>query len=162
MTAGFTTEPDLAILLTAANRCVADRLVLAVSAVSNGAMRSSYGFVLRAVAAEEPTVSRLAELLGVSKQAASKLADDMVIAGFLQRGDDPVDRRRTPLRLTELGRRVRSTAIAESRAMEIELRTRFGNAATDQFRLLLTDFVQRHGGASEIAARRSRAPLETD
>ncbi len=155
------TEPDFAILLTAANRCVADRLVRAVTEVGNGAMRSSYGYVLRAVAAEQPTVSRLAELLGVSKQAASKLADDMVTAGFLQRGGDPADRRRTPLQLTELGAQVRSTALAESQAMELELRARFGDAATDQFRLLLTDFVQRHGGGPEIAARRSRAPLET-
>ena len=123
-------------------------------------MRSSYGFVLRAVAAEEPTVSRLAELLGVSKQAASKLADDMVTAGFLRRGGDPSDRRRTPLRLTELGQQVRSRALAESQAMEDELRATFGDAATEQFRLLLTDFVERHGGGPEIAARRSRAPLE--
>ena len=156
----FVTQPDFAILLTAANRCVADRLVRAVAEVSHGGMRSSYGFVLRAVAAEEPTVSRLAELLGVSKQAASKLADDMVTAGFLQRGGDPSDRRRTPLRLTEMGQQVRSTALAESQAMELELRSRFGDAATEQFRLLLTDFVQRHGGGPEIAARRSRAPLE--
>ncbi len=155
------TEPDFAILLTAANRCVTDRLVQAVADVGKGAMRSSYGFVLRAVAAEEPTVSRLAELLGVSKQAASKLADDMVTAGFLQRGGDPTDRRRTPLQLTPVGQQVRSTALAESQAMELELRARFGDAATDQFRLLLTDFVQRHGGGPEIAARRSRAPLET-
>jgi DNA-binding MarR family transcriptional regulator len=154
------TEPDFAILLTAANRCVTDRLVRAVAEVSHGAMRPSYGFVLRAVAAEEPTVSRLAELLGVSKQAASKLADDMVTAGFLRRRDDPSDRRRTPLQLTDLGRDVRSTALAESHAMETELRATFGDAATDQFRLLLTDFVQRHGGGPEIAAQRSRAPLD--
>ena len=91
------TEPDFAILLTTANRCVADRLLQAVTAVPGGeAMRSSFGFVLRAVAAERPTVSRLAELLGVTKQAASRMADDMVSAGFLRRGDDPGDRRRTP------------------------------------------------------------------
>ena len=155
------TDPDLEILLTAANRCVADRLVQAVAEVGNGAMRPSFGFVLRAVAAEQPTVSRLADLLGVSKQAASKLADDMVTAGFLQRGEDPVDRRRVPLQLTKVGQQVRARALAESRAMEREIRDRFGDAATDEFRLLLTDFVQRHGGGPEIAELRSRAPLET-
>ena len=44
-------EPDFAILLTAANRCVSDRLLDAVATVGGGAMRSSFGFVLRAVAA---------------------------------------------------------------------------------------------------------------
>jgi hypothetical protein len=85
--------------------------------------------VLRAVAAEQPTVSRLAELLGVSKQAASRLTEDMVSAGFLRRGGDPNDRRRTPLQLTALGDRVRARALAESGAMELELRQRFGDSA---------------------------------
>jgi DNA-binding MarR family transcriptional regulator len=154
------TAPDFAILLTAASRCISDRLVAAVAEVGGGAMRPSFGFVLRAVAAEEPTVSRLAELLGVSKQAASRLADDMVTAGFLQRGGDPADRRRTPLQLTELGGRVRQRALAESRAMENELRGRFGGPAVDQLRTVLTNFVARHGGGEEIAALRSRSPSD--
>jgi hypothetical protein len=41
-----------------------------------GDMRPSYGLVIRAVAAVEPTINRLAELLGVTKQAASKLAEE--------------------------------------------------------------------------------------
>lgn len=150
------TEPDFAILITAASRCVADRLVIAVSDVGGGAMRSSYGFVLRAVAAEEPTVSRLAELLGVSKQAASRLTDDMVTAGFLRRGDDPSDRRRTPLQLTALGAAIRARALAESEEMEAELRRQLGADAVGQFRSVLVEFVQRHGGGPEIAALRSR------
>ena len=65
------TDPDFAILVAAANRCLADRLVGAVASAGGERMRPSFGFVLRAVAAEEPTISRLAELLGVTKQAAS-------------------------------------------------------------------------------------------
>jgi DNA-binding MarR family transcriptional regulator len=154
------TQPDFAILLTAASRCVADRLVDAVATVGDGAMRPSFGFVLRAVAAEQPTVSRLAELLGVSKQAASRLADDMVTAGFLARSNDPDDRRRTSLKLTATGENVRARALAESTAMEAELRDRFGDSAVGQLRELLIDFVERHGGGAELAARRSRAPVE--
>ena len=154
------TEPDLAILITAANRCVADRLIKAVGEAGGESMRPSFGFVLRAVAAEEPTVSRLAELLGVSKQAASRLADDMVTLGFLERGGDAADRRRTRLRLSRTGERVRARALAESHAMEAELRERFGDARVGHLRQLLSDFVERHGGAEELAAQRSRAPDE--
>jgi DNA-binding MarR family transcriptional regulator len=152
------TAPDFAILLTAANRCLSDRLVAAVAEVGGGAMRPSFGYVLRAVAAEQPTVSRLAQLLGVSKQAASRLADDMVVAGFLRREADNADRRRSQLQLTELGGRIRQRALDESRAMESELASRFGQPAVDQLRAVLTDFVARHGGGAEIAAQRSRAP----
>jgi len=152
--------PDFAILLTAANRCVTDRLGQAVSEVGGEAMRPSYGFVLRAVAAENPTVSRLAELLGVTKQAASRMADDMVGAGFIARHGDPDDRRRTQFELTDTGRAIRERAMAESREMEAELRRQFGDGAVNQFRTVLVDFVDRHGGGEELAALRSRAPAD--
>jgi DNA-binding MarR family transcriptional regulator len=151
-------EPDLAILITAANRCVSDRLVSAVADAGGEAMRPSFGFVLRAVAAERPTVSRLAELLGVSKQAASRLADDMVSLGYLERAEDRSDRRRTRLELSATGERVRARALAESHEIEAELRERFGQTQVGHLRTLLSDFVERHGGAAELAAQRSRAP----
>lgn len=151
-------EPDLAILITAANRCVADRLGEAVATAGGEAMRPSFGFVLRAVAAEQPTVSRLAELLGIAKQGASRLADDMVELGYLERTADAADRRRTRLRLSPAGERIRARALEESHAMEAELRERFGGAQVEHLRALLIDFVERHGGAEELAAQRSRAP----
>jgi DNA-binding MarR family transcriptional regulator len=151
-------EPDLAILLVAANRCVADRLGAAVATVGGESMRPSFGFVIRAVAAEQPTVSRLAELLGVTKQAASRLADDMVSLGYLDRAGDPADRRRTQLRLSRTGERVRARAREESETMEAELRERFGDEQVGHLRTLLIDFVARHGGADELAGNRSRAP----
>ena len=150
-------EPDFAILITAANRCIADRLINAVATVGGDRMRPSFGFVLRAVAAEQPTVSRLAELLGVTKQAASRLADDMVTLGLLERLELAGDRRHKRLHLSPTGQRIRDRALAESRQMEDELRQRFGDTQVDTLRTLLVDFVERHGGGDELAARRSRA-----
>src|ERR671932_2893582 len=89
----MTDNPDLAILLVAANRCLDDRLVAAVRQTGARDMRPAFGFVIRAVAAEEPTVGRLAELLGVSGQAASKVSDEMVRRGYLLRAPDRADRR---------------------------------------------------------------------
>ena len=106
------------------------------------------------------TVSRLAELLGVSKQAASRLADDMVALGFLERAADAGDRRRTRLALSARGERVRARARAESEAMEAELHERFGADDVAALRRLLADFVERHGGAEELAAQRSRVVEE--
>jgi DNA-binding MarR family transcriptional regulator len=157
---GRVTEPDLAIIITAANRCLADRLADAVATAGGDQMRPSFGFVLRAVAAEQPTVSRLAELLAITKQGASQLADDMVSLGYLERTSDPADRRRTHLSLSPTGQRIRARALAESHAIEDELRQRFGDTQVAHLRALLTDFIQRHGGAEEIAAQRSRAPDE--
>ncbi len=150
-------EPDFAILVTAANRCVADRLLDAVATVGGERMRPSFGFVLRAVAAEQPTVSRLAELLGVTKQTTSRLVDDMVRLGFLHRTEMPEDRRQKRLQLSAAGQRIRQRALAESRAMEEEMRGRFGDAHVDIMREVLIDFIERHGGGDELAAQRARA-----
>ncbi len=43
--------------------------------------------------------------LGSSKQTASQLIDTLVLRGYLERRNDPVDRRRMEVRSTERGRR---------------------------------------------------------
>jgi DNA-binding MarR family transcriptional regulator len=123
-------------------------------------MRPSFGFVIRAVAAEQPTVTRLAAMLGTSKQAASRLADDVVALGYPERAADADDWRRTRLALSARGERIRARARKESEAMEDELRRRFGGDDIGALRRLLVDFVERHGGADELAAQRSRVPEE--
>ncbi len=140
----------------AANRCLVDRLQRAAREVGAHDMRPSFGFVIRAVAAEEPTVGRLAELLGTTKQAASKLSDDMVDRGYLLRATDRRDRRRTRLRLAAKGRRVHERARAESMAIESELRTELGHAAIDGLRDGLLSFIEREGALAEVEAQRSR------
>src|SRR4051812_7448316 len=151
-------EPDLAILLVAANRCLNDRLVAAVRKAGALDVRPAFGFVIRAVAAEEPTVGRLAELLGVSRQAAGKGADGRVARGYPLPAPDPADRRRTRLRLSAKGRRVRERAAAESAAIEAELRAAAGDRAVQGLRRALLAFVEREGALEEVQALRSRAP----
>jgi DNA-binding MarR family transcriptional regulator len=152
-------NPDLAIILTSANRCLSDRLGAAVREVGAHDVRPAFGYVIRAVDAEEPTVGQLAELLGVTRQAASKLADEMVQRGYLLRAADPSDRRRTRLRLSAKGRRVRVRAAQESAAIEAELRAVAGDRAVDGLRKALLTFVEREGALDEVRALRSRASL---
>ena len=52
---------------------------------------------------EVATVGRLAELFAIGLPAASILADRLVRAGFVDRNDDPADRRRVLLTLTRAG-----------------------------------------------------------
>ena len=58
-------------------------------------------------AAADPRFSSQADVvasLGLSKQAASQLIDTLVLREYLERRNDPVDRRRMEVRLTERGR----------------------------------------------------------
>jgi DNA-binding MarR family transcriptional regulator len=52
---------------------------------------------------EIATVGRVAELFGISLPAASVLSDRLVRAGYVDRNDDPADRRRVLLTLTRAG-----------------------------------------------------------
>lgn len=148
-------EPDLAILIAAAWRGVTDELQ-ATMADAELAMRPSFGFVIRAVAAEDPTINRLAGLLDVSKQAASQLADEVERAGFIERYEDPADRRRRRLRLTESGRRVRELALATSERLERELIDDVGAEAASAFRAALIALITRSGALEDVLARRAR------
>lgn len=151
--------PDLAILLAAAYRVVADRLMASMRAGGLEDMKPMYGFVIRAVAAEEPTINRLAEMLGVTKQAASVLADGMCADAFLERRTDAHDRRRARLVLSSRGRAVFARATRTSAAMERELARLVGPADVAALRRALLAFVQAHGALDEVMARRARPVL---
>src|SRR5947209_12353468 len=111
-------SPDLAILIVGAARVVADRLGEAVARAGVDDMRTPFGFVIRVLAERDRTLTDLADLLGVSKQAAIKIVDEMEAREFLTRHPDPEDRRVKLLRLTDKGRKVRQTAVAASHTIE--------------------------------------------
>ena len=90
------------------------------------------------------------------KQATSRLVDDMVTLGFLQRSEPRGDRGQKRLHPSPAGKRSASARWPKSPEMEDELRQRFGDAQPDALRTLLIDFVERHRGGDELAARRSR------
>jgi len=150
------TEPDLVILVVAAYRAVIRQLMTSMAEAGLHEMRPAYGFVIRAVQAEQPTVGRLAELLDTSKQNASKLADGMVAAKLLTRVVDPADARRTRLRLAARGERVFQTALAASEAMEQQLQAELGPAGARALRRALTALVERDGTIEDVLARRAR------
>jgi DNA-binding MarR family transcriptional regulator len=139
--------PDFALLVVGASRPVAERLNAAVAAAGIDDMRSPYGFVIRALARAPLGLTELAEYLGVTKQAAIKVVDEMEARGFLVREPHPADRRAKVLRLTARGNAVRSAALAESGRMEAELRAELGDADVDAMRRVLVRFAERHGDA---------------
>jgi DNA-binding MarR family transcriptional regulator len=150
-------DGDLAILVVGAARVVADRLGDAVARAGIDDMRAPYGYVIRALADGDRTLTELAGLLGVSKQAAIKVVDEMEARGFLTRTTSRGDRRVKLLQLTTKGRKVRRAALAASRKMERELRAELGDAAVDDLRVALEQLLARHDVLADARAGRSRA-----
>jgi DNA-binding MarR family transcriptional regulator len=148
---------DLAILVVGAARVVADRLGDAVARAGIEDMRPPFGYVIRALADRDRTLTELAGLLGVSKQAAIKVVDEMEARGFLTRETSPDDRRVKVLHLTAKGRKVRRAAMAASNKMEQELRAELGDAAVADMRRALEQLLARHDALADARAGRSRA-----
>ena len=148
--------PDLAILIAAGYRALTERLASAMDAGGIEGMRPSFGFVIRAVAAEQPTITRLADLLDVTKQSASALADEAERAGFIERVAVPGDRRSRHLRLTAKGKRVRATALATSERLERELAGELGPGGLASMRAGLLALVTSTGDLEHVLARRAR------
>jgi DNA-binding MarR family transcriptional regulator len=61
---------------------------------------------------EEPCgPGEMAELIGISPQAATKMADSLERRGYVERRDDDADRRRVVLHLTDRGRSYREAVV---------------------------------------------------
>ncbi|MFE5036293.1 MarR family winged helix-turn-helix transcriptional regulator [Streptomyces sp. NPDC056683] len=66
-------------------------------------MRPAHGFAFSRLAPDGATVTELAAHLGVTKQAASQLVDDIVRRGYAERRPHPGDARARLIVLTERG-----------------------------------------------------------
>jgi DNA-binding MarR family transcriptional regulator len=104
---------------------------------------------------EEASVGRLAELFGIGLPAASLLADRLVRAGYVERRDDPADRRRVLLSLTRAGVRLVTDLREGSQSL---LRRWMSSLSPDDLAALsrgwraLADVASSHGAVLERTA----------
>ena len=73
-------------------------------------VRPAYGFALLALREGPLSSSELGVLMGMTKQAASKLVEALVDAGYARRGESTGDARVRPIELTDRGRDLQTTA----------------------------------------------------
>lgn len=110
-------------------------------------VRPAYGFVLLAARETPVTVSALAEDLGMTKQAASKLAESMLAAGLLQRGAEEGDQRRRPLVLSAEGHRLLAEVEEIYAALEARWAERIGADGVERLRTDLRAVVATPDGS---------------
>jgi DNA-binding MarR family transcriptional regulator len=111
-------------------------------------VRPQYGYVLLACRDRPTTSGELAGMLGVSKQAASKLADAMVEEGLLRRQTSAADTRAKPLSLTARGRRLLVQVEEIYLELEQEWADVLGRVRVEQVRAGLVEVLtSAYGGA---------------
>lgn len=108
----------LARLLAIAYRQLIDGLHAKLAERGYTDVRPAYGYVLLAVRERPRTGAEIAELLGVTKQAASKLVEAMEAGGYVRRSTHGEDLRAKTIKLTARGRKF--LEVVESIYRELE------------------------------------------
>ena len=110
----------LARLLAMAYRQLIDRLHERLAAEGYTDVRPTFGYVLLAVRDGPTTGADIALLLGVTKQAASKLVDAMEQGGYVRRQTHGDDARAKEIAITARGRRFLGTVESIYHDLEAE------------------------------------------
>lgn len=110
-------------------------------------VRSSYGFVLLALRDQDATTTELASLLGVTKQATSKLLDAMAKQDYVSRRIDGRDGRVKTIALASRGSQLLEEVETVYRELEAEWAEVIGDRALEQTRSRLERVLRaRHDG----------------
>jgi DNA-binding MarR family transcriptional regulator len=104
-------------------------------------LRRSHTSLFPHIDLEGTRVTELAERLGVTKQAASQLVDDLEQLGVLARVPDPDDARARRVIFTELGRQGLLEGLSVLRNMERELARKIGDKSMAALRAALLDIL---------------------
>ncbi len=130
-------EPPLARLFAMAYRLLIGGLHDELRARGWNDVRPAYGFVLLAARDEQTTATTLANLMGTSKQAASKLVGSMVDAGYVRhraRTEDGGDARERPVELTTRGHKLLQTVEQIYDGLEAEWAAVIGDPGVERIR----------------------------
>lgn len=95
-----------------------------------------------ALGAGNTPLSRLIEDLRISKQSAGQLVDALVTRGYLDRAEDPQDRRKLIVTLTARGRAAAAVQAAASRKIDALLAKRIGQSGVDKLRRMLAELAE--------------------
>jgi DNA-binding MarR family transcriptional regulator len=138
-------EPPLARLFAIGYRLLIDGLHDRLRARGWTDVRPAFGFVLLAARDQPTSVSELAEIMGTTKQAASKLIEAMVAAGYVQRGTDARDGRQRPVHLTPRGQELLRSVEQIYAELEQEWADVIGAAHVQRMRRDLVRVLARSG-----------------
>jgi DNA-binding MarR family transcriptional regulator len=128
---------DLGILLALGYQEFVRRLHEALAAAGFDDIGRSDGYVFRALDETPLSTSALAARLGITKQGAAQIVEDMTRRGYLERRPDPQDARARLLSLSGRGRSALAEAHRFHQHYERELARSHGREAVTALRVLL-------------------------
>lgn len=144
---GDASRVPLARLFAMAFRSLIDELHQRLEDRGWSDVRPAYGFVLVAARGGNITVNDVAALMGMTKQAASKLVMAMEESGYVGRQTDPGDTRARIVQLTRRGHELLETVEIIYGELEAEWAAVLGPKRVESMRRdLVTVLETAHGG----------------
>ena len=107
----------LAVGLLSVSRALVDGISAGVHARGFEDLRPAHGFAFARLAPDGATITQLAEHLGVTRQAAAQIVDELIAKGYVRRSRHPEDARARLITLTGRGwacTRAAEAAMAET------------------------------------------------
>jgi DNA-binding MarR family transcriptional regulator len=102
--------PNLAVLLTLAAETLRTKVLGTLAQHGYPDLRSNDIVMLRLCATGQPTITELADLFGVTKQAMSQVVDSLRARDYVERVRDARDGRRVHVQLSPRGRQALAVA----------------------------------------------------
>ncbi len=119
-------DVPLSALLPAARSTYSRAVAAAQSRIGCEDLPGTGVFLISAMHWSGASLESVIRWMGVSKQAVSQAVDTLVARGYLERTQDPTDRRRVNLSLTERGRAAGKAARSAIERIDRELQDRVG------------------------------------
>lgn len=138
-------QAELTYLMGLGFQLVIGEFVRRLDAAGQGELRPVHGFVFQALRGGA-TGTELAERLGVTKQAAGQLADDLEARGYVRREPHPQGGRRRLIVLTPKAEEHLRIAGSVLHAFEAELAAQLGPAQLAELRVQLARVVRELAG----------------
>ena len=110
--------------------------------VGCGDVPASGEFILSAMEWSGVSIDSIVRWLGVTKQTVSEAVDLLVTRGYLERTEDPMDRRRVKLSLTNRGHAAGRAARTAIEDVDSELRARVGTESIAHTRKTLIALME--------------------
>lgn len=139
-------EAELTFLLGMAFQLILTDFNSRLAAAGYSDLRPIHGMAFQILRHGGATSSELAERLGITKQAAGQIVEDLEGRGYLQRLQHPDGGRRRLVVLTGKAEDHLRTAGAALHALEHQLGRRLGDASIKQLRIDLARIVRELGG----------------
>lgn len=131
--------PDLVVLLSLALGQLTDELEAELDSAGFGGLRPAHGYALSRLSFGGATGVQLAEHLGITKQSAGQLVDELERAGYARREPHPTDRRGKLVVLTDRGWECVRAAQRALAAIDDRLAARLGPQRLADLRAALTE-----------------------